>query len=358
MSSSKSFLINLFSLFFTFSGIFSAFLSTNQAIIHTQNSPFLPISPFYFKFGAAIKPKPEKESTGGEDALLASKYIMGVSDGVGAWANQGIDPSDYSYRLMHNSDTYFHAYPNSYSKDPRKLLILSALTNSYKGSSTMVLCTLNNEDMYTANVGDSGYIILVPILKNLPNDEGTSFIYDIVYKSEPQQHGYNFPFQLGPTGDNPVKVTQARIHKMGYGAIVLTYSDGISDNLFKHEIKTIVNIYVQELKMKAGIQIRDFVPIFDPTELANRLKDRAFKKSIDTNAITPFQVDALNWGFIYPGGKSDDISIVVGMIMVNQDYIDQSKNNLEKNEEVKKTENDKKDVDVNTQKSTIIDNVN
>ena len=329
---------------------YCSFRSNFQSIIHDKNTPFIPISPFYFNFGAVLTPKPEKKDTGGEDALLASKYIMGVADGVGAWSDQGIDPSDYSYRLMHNSDIYFKAYPQAYAKNPQKLLILSAITNSYKGSSTMVLCTLSGEDMYTANVGDSGYMILIPVLKELPGGEETSFIYDIVFKSEPQQHGYNFPFQLGSEGDNPRKVTQAKVHRMGYGAIVLTYSDGISDNLFQDEIKTLVNIYVNELKMKSGIQIRDFVPIFDSTEMANRLNDRAYKKSIDTSAISPFQVDALNSGIIYPGGKSDDISIVVGMVMIHEEYI--------KKENDKKVKLNQKQVLPKKFKSTLIGKVN
>lgn len=308
------------SIFFGLLAVFSfsvapTFLRNDQTIIHDPDSPFLEISPFYFNFGAANIPKPEKKAKGGEDALLASKYLLGVADGVGSWVNHGIDPRDYSYRLLHNADLYFRAYPQAYANNPRKLLFLSTITNAYKGSSTMTLCSLSGMDLFTANVGDSGYMVFVPVLKNLPKNAGTSFIYDSVFQSEAQQKGYNFPFQLGPTGDNPHKATKSKVHRMGYGALVIVYTDGVSDNLFPGEIKVIVNMYIQELKMKSGIQIRDFVPIFNSKELAERIKQKAFERSIDNNAISPFQVKALEHAVMFKGGKSDDISVVVGMVV-------------------------------------------
>ena len=367
----QSLLIFLFSFTLFFLKIETTFKRTTQAIIHSNDSPFLSVSPFYFNFGAAIVPKPNPDDKLGQDSLLASKYILAVADGVGSWVNFGINPSNYSYHLMHNADLYFHSYPQTYSKNPAKLLYLSAVTNSYKGTSTMIVCTLSGDDMFTANVGDSGYMVLIPVLKDLPNNMGTTFIYDIAFKSEPQQHGYNFPFQLGPTGDDPLKVIQPRVHRVGYGALVLTYSDGVSDNLFPHEIKVIVNLYIQELKMKSGIQIRDFVPVFDPNELARRIKEKAFQKSSNVEAITPFQVDALNWGVIFPGGKVDDISIVVGMVLdspkeaVNEEKKDSNPSSKEdkkvEENEVKKSPVDESDIpkeNVDDLQSSSIENDN
>jgi protein phosphatase PTC7 len=309
----RSILILFYSLLISFSKC--TFQRTSQTIIHSPSDSFLDISQFYFNFGAANIPHPDKQEKGGEDSLVASKYLLGVADGVGSWVNFGIDPRDFSYRLMHNADTYFKAYPKAYANNPKKLVFLSALTNAYKGSSTMVICTLHNNDLYTANVGDSGYMILIPVLKKLPKNAGTSFIYDIVFQSKPQQHSYNFPFQLGPTGDDPLKVTETKVHRMGYGALVLVYSDGVSDNLFPQEIRAIVNMYIQELKLKSGIQIRDFVPVFDSNELSERIKKKAYERSLDLNAISPFQVGAMDWAVIFKGGKSDDISIVTGMVL-------------------------------------------
>lgn len=315
----------------------STFNRVSQAIIHEPNEPFQDVSPYYFNFGAQIISKNPEQSPMGEDALLASKNILGVADGVGGWALQGIDPSNYSYHLMENSNTYFYSYPSAYAKNPAKLVILSALTNSYKGTSTMTLCTLFKNDLYTANVGDSGYMILIPTLKNMPKKSGTTFIYDVAFVSEGQQHEYNFPFQLGSTGDDPRTATKGRVHSIADGTIVLTYTDGVSDNLFPYELRALVNTYIHELKVKHGIQLREFVPAFDPNEMAKRILEYALKKSKDVTTVSPFQYNSLNYGVIWQGGKIDDISIVVGMIL--------KKPQEEKEKSSDGEEEDKKDIE-------------
>jgi protein phosphatase PTC7 len=55
---------------------------------------------YSFKYGSSILPHPEKEFKGGEDALLVSKNVLMVADGVGGWADKGIDPGLYSKRLV------------------------------------------------------------------------------------------------------------------------------------------------------------------------------------------------------------------------------------------------------------------
>tara|TARA_B110000285_G_C14832923_1_gene471718 strand:+ start:52 stop:369 length:318 start_codon:yes stop_codon:yes gene_type:complete len=54
----------------------------------------------YFKFGANLLPHPEKVGKGGEDALVAAHNLMVVADGVGGWADHGIDPGLYSKQLV------------------------------------------------------------------------------------------------------------------------------------------------------------------------------------------------------------------------------------------------------------------
>ena len=55
---------------------------------------------YSFKSGWTILPHPEKEAKGGEDALWTSKQILVVADGVGGWAESGIDPGLYSKKLV------------------------------------------------------------------------------------------------------------------------------------------------------------------------------------------------------------------------------------------------------------------
>lgn len=44
-------------------------------------------------------PHPKKAYKGGEDAYYADKGLLAVADGVGGWAESGIDPGLYSKEL-------------------------------------------------------------------------------------------------------------------------------------------------------------------------------------------------------------------------------------------------------------------
>jgi len=50
-------------------------------------------------------------------------------------------------------------------------------------------------EMVTANLGDSGYMILRKNGLDLVN----------VFQTKEQQHQFNFPFQVGTGGDDPAK---------------------------------------------------------------------------------------------------------------------------------------------------------
>lgn len=55
---------------------------------------------------------------------------------------------------------------------------------SQRGSTTACVLCLEGERLHAANVGDSGFMV---VREN-----------EIVFKSPPQQHSFNFPYQLGP----------------------------------------------------------------------------------------------------------------------------------------------------------------
>ena len=46
-----------------------------------------------------MNPHFEKRAKGGEDAATMSNNLIAVADGVGGWAQSGIDPANYSKRL-------------------------------------------------------------------------------------------------------------------------------------------------------------------------------------------------------------------------------------------------------------------
>jgi protein phosphatase PTC7 len=55
-----------------------------------------------FKGSRFMIPHFAKVDRGGEDAFTASPFCLAVADGVGGWANMGIDPGIYSRKLISN----------------------------------------------------------------------------------------------------------------------------------------------------------------------------------------------------------------------------------------------------------------
>ena len=52
-----------------------------------------------FHAGLHINPHYNKRYKGGEDAACVSDTMLAVADGVGGWAESGVDPAIYSKRL-------------------------------------------------------------------------------------------------------------------------------------------------------------------------------------------------------------------------------------------------------------------
>jgi len=145
----------------------------------------------YFDHGEFVIPHPEKVAKGGEDAYYSDKQVLAVADGVGGWADHGVDPAIYSRKLCANIDQLLQTNGFEKYKTVPKLLIAGAQENNQEdGSSTLVVLTLpeTGDTMYTSYVGDSGYIILRPINENRTK-------YEIFYQSEEQTKGFNFPYQ-------------------------------------------------------------------------------------------------------------------------------------------------------------------
>ena len=131
-----------------------------------------------YAFGANI-PHPDKAKRGGEDSFfvgLPSLSAIGVADGVGGWANQGINPKHFADDLM----AYTFEEMEAGMKNP-----VTALDNAYNrveqtGSCTAVVGIMDENGVFqAANLGDSGFMII---------RKG-----DLLFRTEEQQHGFNFP---------------------------------------------------------------------------------------------------------------------------------------------------------------------
>ena len=93
-------------------------------------------------------------------------------------------------------DLYFKN-DDRYKVDPRQLLTDAVYDNRETGSCTVVISVLDEELplLYTANLGDSGYMLL--------RKQGIDLMTQ--FRTKEQQHQFNFPFQVGTGGDDPMK---------------------------------------------------------------------------------------------------------------------------------------------------------
>mmetsp|Transcript_14143 Transcript_14143/g.10197 ORF Transcript_14143/g.10197 Transcript_14143/m.10197 type:complete len:105 (+) Transcript_14143:212-526(+) len=88
--------------------------------------------------------------------------MLAVADGVGGWAESGIDPAQYSRRLCKNLVEIYEKNDERIKRNTNEILIKAASENNEIGSSTCVLAVLDDTEplLYTSNLGDSGYLLL------------------------------------------------------------------------------------------------------------------------------------------------------------------------------------------------------
>ncbi|EAL67260.1 protein phosphatase 2C-related protein [Dictyostelium discoideum AX4] len=239
---------------------------------------------FHLNSGVCVIPHPNKRHKGGEDAYFISidQNVIGVADGVGGWGDVGIDPSEYSNTLMKGSK--IGADSQKVERDP--LIIMEQgyqYAQDVKGSSTCCIVVLSaTNNILSANLGDSGFLVI-------RNNE-------VIFRTREQQHAFNMPFQLGTQSiDRPIHSITASF-PAEKGDLIIMGTDGVFDNLFDDEILEIGEKYD------------------DPQIIARQVAKRAFEVGCSTTIYTPFAKNAGHNGYIYNGGKLDDITVVVGLV--------------------------------------------
>jgi len=115
-----------------------------------------------FRAGICLNPHPQKRHKGGEDACCVTDNLISVADGVGGWAESGIDPAIFSRKLCANIEAIALEADDVTLMKPVDILVDAVKNNKETGSATCVICTLDKvvPVVYTANLGDSGYMIL------------------------------------------------------------------------------------------------------------------------------------------------------------------------------------------------------
>mmetsp|Transcript_13299 Transcript_13299/g.22585 ORF Transcript_13299/g.22585 Transcript_13299/m.22585 type:complete len:153 (+) Transcript_13299:45-503(+) len=100
------------------------------------------VSNRYFRFAASNIPHDSKKDKGGEDAWVAQEDFLVVADGVGGWANQGIDSGLFSKQLVTDIKLF---YDKDNAGDLKEILIDAVKANKEIGSSTCVLAKFDTE---------------------------------------------------------------------------------------------------------------------------------------------------------------------------------------------------------------------
>lgn len=238
--------------------------------------------------GVFMLPHPTKASTGGEDAYFVTRNNwVGVADGVGQWALEGINSGLYAQELMENCRKLVSE--ESPSADPRQVLVMSAMEAKSAGSSTVLVASLIGQTLHVVNLGDSGFIVI----------RGGS----VIVKSSPMTHGFNFPYQI-ERGDDPSLLLESYDITLNDGDVIVTATDGLFDNLYDHEIASII-----QNSLQSGL---------GPKEMATLLAEKAHERGKSTSGSSPFSDAARAVGYnTYIGGKLDDVTVIVSLVKVN-----------------------------------------
>uniref|UniRef100_H2YPQ3 Protein phosphatase n=1 Tax=Ciona savignyi TaxID=51511 RepID=H2YPQ3_CIOSA len=241
----------------------------------------------------------------GDDACFVAYYnaadVLGVADGVGGWRAYGIDPSQFSKKLMAACEMMVKTgrfVPNQ----PAELLAsgyneLLQDKVPLAGSSTACIVVLDRskQTLHTANLGDSGFMVV---------RKG-----EVVHRSSEQQHFFNTPFQLSvPPAEHRAEVlndaaedADTASFDLELGDIILTATDGLFDNMPDHailkELSTLKDSQYESIKRTVW-------------NLAEQARDLSY----DPDYFSPFAKQARKNGYNVTGGKPDDITILLSIV--------------------------------------------
>jgi len=267
-------------------------------------------------FAAACLPHPDKVHKGGEDAYFAnpSRRAFGVADGVGGWAESGVDPGEYSRCLLRFAhEGILAGGAREDVADLQEALMASARRlneTQLQGGSTALLGQLNGSTMDILNLGDSGAMLLRPALRTPPGSDQPLLFPRVVFRSSDQTHYFNCPYQFG-SGSAPVEAPDFIRIRVRIGDLVVAATDGVFDNLFDHQVQAIVARHLGGA-WRSGATVEPQLQGLATSivKQAQRIGQQEDQKDV----ITPFALAAHSEGLPFRGGKLDDTTAIVGLV--------------------------------------------
>ncbi|KAG6113476.1 hypothetical protein E4U31_000710 [Claviceps sp. LM219 group G6] len=298
----------------------------------------------------------------GQDAFFVSRVqdtgcvAFGVADGVGGWVDSGVDPADFAHGLCDFMAASAYTYDAGQNRRPTARRIMQtgydALCQDGSvqagGSTACVGVAAPDGTLDVANLGDSGFL---------------QFRLNAVNAySDPQTHDFNTPFQLSLVSrrhaalmavfggtqlcDFPRDADVSQ-HHVRHGDILMFATDGVLDNLFRHDILKITSRVMMSTgawkrSPSGGVIVADTIdslikpPATDPGEppepegrtaptksvttlqslLATEIVGAAKAASINTKVDGPFAKEVRKYFPREPwrGGKVDDICVVIAVV--------------------------------------------
>ncbi|KAG5983506.1 hypothetical protein E4U55_008028 [Claviceps digitariae] len=332
-----------------------------------KDRPFDPSSHvFHFNpYNRIQAPRTRRRSSrpdSGHDAFFVSRVqdtgsiAFGVADGVGGWVDSGVDPADFSHGFCDYMAASAHAHE---AGKTARLTAQRLMQQGYEaicndrsvqagGSTACVGVAAPDGTFDVANLGDSGFLQLRLNAVNA--------------YSEPQTHDFNTPFQLslvppsvaarmaafgGTQFCDLPRDADVSQHYVRHGDILVFATDGVLDNLFRHDIlriasRVMVSSGAWQRTPAGGVRVGDAIdsltrpssssgqtpepndnisittakPITLQSLLATKIVAAAKAASINTKVDGPFAKEVQKY---YPydpwrGGKVDDICVVVAVV--------------------------------------------
>jgi protein phosphatase PTC7 len=239
---------------------------------------------------------------------------LGVADGVHAWREKGIDAGLFS-RALCAAAASAHTTGGGVAGGGRGVplrLLQSAFqrvrAEGVQGSATlcMVVVDTTTGRLSSANVGDSGYLLMSPARGAAGGSGGGggnpgSAAWQpggVRYRSPHQEHEFGRPYQLGHHGASDAP-EDAMLHeaRLAHGDVLVLGTDGLWDNLHDSEIAAAV-----------AAAVRARAP---PSAVAAAVVQLAHERSVGRGS-TPYSVAATEaFDLVFSGGKRDDIAVLV-----------------------------------------------
>lgn len=291
-------------------------LSPNNNILPATKSKPKAVKPSAVVMNGFCIGKEGSKQECGEDAWMMKGEgdlgaFLAVADGVGGWSMHGGDSSVVSQGLLKEWKGAA-SLSESLTTSVGKAMIRMNGKGMKSGSTTLTAAQIDLQTgkLSTLNIGDSELIVV---------REGKT-----VFRTEIGLFGFNAPLQVGfDEAGRPIAgiVESQRLASFDLqaGDLILAASDGLFDNIFPDELDHILPALLHGANLPKKLTSLMRSKLEERLQsVAKALCHYAHARSHEQRWSSPFTqaaVEAKKAGPDYLGGKHDDVSVIVAMVV-------------------------------------------